>query len=156
MKLEVALTVENGKLVPFGFIMSEYIYSEIKEGDIISGELTINNRKGAATNLQKASLHLWFGKIAKYCNAAGIVLTSIMPKKMEVPVTNENFKYAIWQPCLYAMYNEISTTKIDTVQLSDCAKEIDARLLMPNGVDVPFPSQESLMYESINEQQQDR
>ena len=122
----------------------EYCESVLKPNDMAIFRYVKWTANKARTLRQNSSLYLWFTNIAKYCQAAGIEITKIMPKKLEHPVTEENFKADVFNPCCEALYGHIKSSKLEKEQLSRLVLEIDNRLLMPQGIDVEFPNNERL------------
>ena len=149
MKVEAAFKVENGVIVPFNYIMHEYLMTELKEGDVFSGEMTINNRRGLRTKLQNAAMWLFNTKIAKALNAAGYDMATFYSESNYTLSWSQNsVKEHIWNVISKAMHDTESSSKLDTKQFCEVGEEMGRRLAQSKGISVDWPSRESLSYES--------
>ena len=121
-------------------IEAEYCERKFKVDDRHIFKATRWSKEKGRTLIQNNALHLWFSKIADACFAAGIEITKLMPKKLAHPVTAENFKADVFKPCCNALYEHNQSSKLEKEQLSRLVMEIDNRILLPQGIDVKFPS----------------
>ncbi len=148
MKIEAAFKVENGVIVPFNHVMHEYLMTELKEGDVFSGELTINNRRGLRTKLLNSSMWLFNTKIAKALNDAGYDLKSFFKPDHTLPFSKETVKEFIWDEFSMVLHSTKKSSKLDTKQFCEVGEEMGRRLAQSKGISVDWPSRESLSYES--------
>ncbi len=138
--IEISLRyLGNGKFQAVTSIEAEWCETNFKQDSLSIFKVIKWTEKRGRTKLQNNALWLWFTKIAKFCQDAGIEITEIMPKKLKHPVTKDNFKEDVFNPCCNAIYEHTNSSELSTVELSDLVREIDYRILMPRGINVEFP-----------------
>lgn len=149
MKIEAAFKVENGQLMPFNAVMAEYLAENLQEGDVFSGEMTINNRRGLRTKLQNAAMWLFNTKIAKALNAAGLDMVSFYSaSEYTLSWSQNSVKEHIWNVISKALHGTEKSSQLDTKQFCEVGEEMGRRLATSKGISVDWPSRESLMYEN--------
>ena len=148
MKIEAAFKFEDGRLVPFNTIMEDYFTANLKEGDVLSGDLTINNRRGLRTRLQNSAMWLFNTQIAKALNDAGYDMRNFFDASHVVSFSTNSVKENIWNTFSLHLHGTEKSSKLDTKQFCEVGEEMGARLATSKGISVAWPSRESLMMES--------
>ena len=148
MKVEIALKYENCQFIPYNHIMAEYYAESLKDGDWLSGECTVSNRRGLRTKLQNSSLWLFCTKIAKALNDAGYDMRKFYEgTNYNISWSQNSVKEHIWNVISKAMHDTESSSKLDTKQFCEVGEEMGRRLALSKGINVDWPSRESLSYE---------
>lgn len=95
------------------------------------------------TKLQNAALHLYFTHLAEACTDAGLSLQTVLQNiRLDIPVTPVSVKENIWKPVQKAMLGKVSTTELDTVEISQIWEALNYALSTRLGIHVLFPSEE--------------
>lgn len=103
--------------------------------------LRMDEVKNERTYQQNRAMHLWFTRIAEAWEAAGVPFKIIAGEKVvDLPITPECVKYNLIHPIIKAMFNLDSTAKLTRDQVSELEQAVTDRVLIKNGLDVPFPS----------------
>ena len=150
MKIEAAFKFENGQLVPFNSIMESYFIENLKEGDVLSGDLTINNRRGLRTKLQNSAMWLFNTRVAKALNDAGYDMKNFFNESHTVSFSETSVKEHIWNTFSSALHGTEKSSKLDTKQFCEVGEEMGARLAASKGISVAWPSRDELMMEQDN------
>jgi len=146
--METGFVVLNGKLEPINQTMAAEIAAEFGEGAFVSGELKLSTPKRIRSIAQNAAMYLWWRQIASAAVECGLDIRKLMSQRIDIPATKENIKVVVWVPVMETMTGKTSTAKLDTKEVSEIAMTIDRYLLSKNGINVPFPSMDSLANES--------
>jgi len=103
------------------------------------------------TPTQNDALHLGLERMADAMNDAGYdqKLFFAEIEKLEIPNTKESMK-AIFRAIAHQLYQVESTTELTTTQIQETYDAMNRGLAQKFGVQVPWPSIESIM----NEQQE--
>ena len=97
---------------------------------------------GGRTNRQNRAAHLCFRHLAEALNDAGYGIPHPLNAKLEIPYTEESVKELLYKPVIKAMYNKISTSELQTTELSQSFDAMLNRVAEVTGVVVHFPQHE--------------
>lgn len=109
--------------------------------------------KGTAnvrTVKQNASIHLYCKKVSEALNAGGFSLQKVVSlfKKSEIEWTMLSVKDILWRNIQIALTNKLSTTKLESDEVTNVYKNIDNYLSQKVGIEsIDFPSEQSLIWE---------
>lgn len=102
------------------------------------------------TERQNKAIHLWLENIATTLNDAGLDQRVVLQAyRMDVPWTKESVKEVMWRRVQEAMFNKQSSTKLTTKEVTMVAETIIRFLGRNFGVDVPFPTQDNILWGPI-------
>ena len=95
---------------------------------------------------QNNALHLYYKFISDQLNEMGQEFNyqGITGNTFSTRFTPEIIKEYTWRPIQMALFNIESTTKIDTKQINEIV-EVISKFFAERGIDIEFPSIESLM-----------
>ena len=100
------------------------------------------------TPSQNNALHKYFELVAEALNDAGISRMEyaelVKSRGIELSWSKENVKEDMWKLIQYAKLKKESTTELDKLEVDDIQREMHNFLASKFGIDVPFPSEESL------------
>ena len=107
--------------------------------------IELTEKKNTRSTRQNKALHLMFTIISQQLNEMGIEYqyTGISGKQFSIMHTPELVKSFIWKPLQLALFNEKSTTKINTEQINQIV-DVIAKFFAERGVVIEFPSKEQL------------
>lgn len=91
---------------------------------------------------QNNALHLMFEQLASTLNNEGMSVQKVLT--LEAKFTGKLVKELIWRPTQKWMYKKKSTTELTTREL-DQVFEVIQKALAEKGVDIQFPSIETIM-----------
>jgi len=97
------------------------------------------------TPTQNNSLHLLYTHTAKAMNEEGVTLNKVvesMRSGVELSMTPELVKEAIWKPIQEALTAKRSTTQLDKQKEIDIVYEVFNKFTARFGIHIPFPSQD--------------
>lgn len=97
------------------------------------------------TKLQNRAVHLWFSHIADTFNNHGLDKQTVLSKRVGIRWTPEAVKEDLFKILIKAMYQKSSTTELTTKEFTAAAEMLRDVLAKDYGVDVDFPSEESLI-----------
>ena len=139
-------TIEKGQLKPFNYVVTECLenmpdgYYEVK--------LKRVKKKGKLrTLLQNSSMWLYFTKLGKALNDAGLDMRKVLKPEVEIPWTKDSVHQFLWLPIQGAMYKTESTTDLETDQVSKVYDVLNRHTGEKLGVSVLFPSIDGLRFE---------
>lgn len=113
-------------------------------------QLEVVIRDPVRTNRQNAAMHLYLEQLATAFNDNNLHFTDILNVELETHWTGGMIKEVIWRKVQEAMTGKPSSTKLTTKELSDIAEAIEIALAK-KGIDIPFPSIDSLILTNNNE-----
>ena len=124
----------------------KYLNDLVKDG----AYLEIKRIKKTRSNQTNRALHLYFTFISDELRELGTEFTYQGVKGMElsVPYTPEIVKDYFWRPIQRALFNKESTTQLTHDELNEIIQIIN-RFFADKGVDIVFPSIESLINEQL-------
>lgn len=147
----------QGGTTALSHYMAEEILREFKEGDLVSIEIKKLTPSKARSIPQNSSIHLYCGKLSDAFNNGGFDMKVVFDKMIKSFFISWSMilvKQVMWHKIQYALFDIESTTKLTTDQVTVVYEHINRFTAENFGISIQFPSQESLMYESINEQKQ--
>jgi len=150
MKVEIALKYENGQFVPYNNIMAEYYAESLKDGDWLSGECSVANRRGLRTKLLNSSLWLFCTKVAKALNESGYDMRTFFDEGYFISWSQNSVKEHVWNKISQALHGTEKSSQLDTKQFCEVGEEMGRRLAMSKGISVEWPSRNSLMLEQLD------
>jgi len=104
--------------------------------------VAIEKKTKQRTGQQNKALHLYCELLAETMNDAGYDQRLVMPKMKEgflVPWTQESVKRVMWHSIQKTMFDEESTKKLTTEQVSDVYRVIDKWTSENLNISLPFP-----------------
>lgn len=104
--------------------------------------ISVYNRR---TEAQNNALHLWFDQLAKAFFEAGLDVKAVIGDGIEHPWTDTLVKELIWRKVQESMYGKVSTTELDTDEITKIYDVINRHTSERFGIHIPFPSIESLI-----------
>jgi len=108
--------------------------------------IEIKEIKETRSAKQNNALHLYYKFISDQLNEMGQEFNyqGITGNTFSTRFTPEIIKEYTWRPIQMALFNIESTTKIDTKQINEIV-EVISKFFAERGIDIEFPSIESLM-----------
>ena len=100
------------------------------------------------SNKQNASLHKYLALLSEALNDAGYDCFNFFKEGFAMPWNERLVKELIWRPVQQVVIDKKSTTEADTIQYSEIYDVINAHMSQNKHIFVPWPSNESLMYEN--------
>lgn len=102
--------------------------------------------KKARTPTQNRALHLWFEFIANELNNMGqtFVYAGLVQDTLECEYTKDIVKHQVIKPFMKVMFDKTSTTKLETGEINKLIDAINLYFSERRGVQLPFPSIQSL------------
>lgn len=99
------------------------------------------------TKQQNRSLHLFYKKLAKAFNDAGLDMRKVLSPAIAIPWTEKTIKDLLWRPLQKAYLGKESTTELNTKDIDRIYDVLNREVMAPRGVRVAFPSVEEMLYE---------
>ena len=99
------------------------------------------------TTQQNKSLHLYFEHLASELNDAGLDMRKTLKPNVEIPWSAKTVKEYIWRPIMQAQLGKRSTTEMESQDIDLVFNTITRHLANRFGLEVEFPSIETLMME---------
>ena len=97
------------------------------------------------TNKQNKSMHLWFEMLSKALNDAGLSVMKTMNHDAEIPWSSVTVKEILFKEMMMAAFQKTSTTQLSTIELTIVSETLMRYLAEKHGLQVDFPSLESLI-----------
>lgn len=91
---------------------------------------------------QNAALHKYFQDVANELNEAGLDMRKVLKPSISIPWTRESVKKHLWRPVQDAMYDKLSTTKLETNEVNEVYEVLNRHMAEKFGISVDFPSKE--------------
>ena len=106
-----------------------------------------NKEEKKRTITQNKSIHKYFELVAEELCNQGQTMQNVIKKinKVEILPTRESVKVIIWHEIQKALFGKVSTTELSTGEINKVYEVMSAFLIREFGIDIPFPSIESLM-----------
>jgi hypothetical protein len=101
------------------------------------------------TNLQNNAMHQFFTNLATTLNDAGLSMQIVLDQVAEVQWTPYSIKEVLWKGFQVPMTGKISTTELETEQVSEVYENLNAMLSEKFGVTEHFPSVEEQMLQDL-------
>lgn len=99
---------------------------------------------------QNKALYKAFEQISNELNSLGKDQRIILKPEVSIPWDKDSFKNQIWKPIQKAMYGTKSTADLTTDQVDKVFQIIQKHLGESHGVEIIFPSIESLMFNGLD------
>lgn len=96
------------------------------------------------TTRQNSALHLWFKQLADALNDAGFDMKKTLKEEMEIPWSAHSVKEQLWRPTQEVFLGKKSTKSLSREEVSKIYNIIDRAISQRTGVQVEFPSLETL------------
>lgn len=103
--------------------------------------------KKQRTLTQNRALHLYFTKVAKELNDAGLDLRAVLKPTVEIPWGTESIKTFLWKPVQKLQLGKESTTELTTQEIDKVYETLNRFLGEKHGIHVAFPSEEEMLAE---------
>ncbi len=103
------------------------------------------NEKKQRTLKQNNSLHKYCDMLADELNFAGYDMRKVLKPSVDIPWTAESIKSHLWRPIQMAMYDKLSTTELNTDEVSKVYETLNRHTAEKFGISVIFPSEEEQM-----------
>jgi len=100
------------------------------------------------TKQQNKALHKYFTILAEELNAAGLDMRKVLKPEVEIPWTTQSVKNCLWRPLMQIMVDQISTTDMETKDITLIYETLNRHLSTKFGISTYFPSVEELMLEA--------
>lgn len=97
---------------------------------------------------QNRALHLMFTQLAEELNDAGLDMRKTLKPGVEIPWEGKTIKEYLWRPIMKAQLGKESTTELNTKDIDKVFETIVRHLGEKFGIELQFPSVESLMMEA--------
>lgn len=91
---------------------------------------------------QNKALHLYFTLLSDELNSAGLDMRKTLKPEIAIPWTPETIKEYIWRPVQIAQLNKISTTELNSDEITKIWETLNRHFGERFGLYVPFPSVE--------------
>jgi len=116
--------------------------------NLISKEAEVELKEKTLTRTlrQNRAIHLYCSMVADELSGMGLmhVYTGLKGVELEIRYTQPLVKEIIWKPIQNALFGKESTTDLTTVEVGQVAEHIEM-FFAKQGIDLPFPSIESLI-----------
>lgn len=149
-KVEIGARWNGRTFEPFNDVMLDECNKIFEVGKVyILTDMNYSKSK-IRTVIQNASLHKYLDLLASALNDAGYDIKKVlesMRKGFSVSCTKENLKETVWRPMQIAMFDIESTTKIDTKQISDVYRNVDAFTSKALKVSIPWPDRHNIDFD---------
>ena len=106
------------------------------------------------TLTQNRALHLMYEHLAQELNDAGWDMKRTLKQEIDIAWTKESVKEYLWRPIQELMLKKKSTTELTTKDIDKVMNTLTRHLGDKLGIEIHFPSIETLMmekYEKHNE-----
>jgi len=101
------------------------------------------------TTQQNKSLHLYFEHLAQELNEAGLDMKATLREDAEIPWNGDRVKEFLWKPVMQAQLGKRSTTEMTTKDIDLVFDTITRYIASKHGLQVDFPSMESLSLKEL-------
>jgi len=138
--IEISLRyIGNGKFQAVTSIEAEWCEHNFKESKISIFKVIKWTEKRGRTKLQNNALHLWFTKLAKALNDAGLDMRAVLKPDHFIPWTKDSVKENLFKTVMKVLYpSKDSTAKLETTELIEVSQIVDKKML-ELGIDERFP-----------------
>ena len=97
---------------------------------------------------QNRALHLMFTQLAQDLNDSGLDMRKTLKPGIDIPWSGKTIKEYLWRPIMKAQLGKESTTEMTTKDIDRVFETIARHLGLKFGIQLEFPSIESLMMKS--------
>lgn len=95
---------------------------------------------------QNRAMHKYFQHLADELNDSGLDMRRTLKHDISIPWSGKTIKEFIWKPILKAQLGKESTTEMNTKDIDSVFETITRHMGEKFGLQVDFPSIESLMW----------
>lgn len=89
---------------------------------------------------QNAALHKYCQDVANELNEAGLDMRKVLKPGISIPWNQNSVKRHLWRPIQEAMFDKLSTTKLETKEVSEVYEVLNRHMAEKFGISVEFPS----------------
>lgn len=100
---------------------------------------------------QNKALHLWFDKVAKFFNKAGLDMRKALDPEIDIPWQKETVKDYLWRPIQRELLGIESTIDLKRKNIDEVYNVLNRHFAEKFKVHIPFPSLEEILLQQ-NEQ----
>jgi len=101
------------------------------------------------TDAQNRALHLLFTQLAEQLNDMGFDMRKTLKPEIDIPWNGKTIKEYLWRPIMKAQLGKESTTELTTKEIDEVFDTINRHLGEKFGVNISFPSIDSLMFNQL-------
>jgi hypothetical protein len=135
-----------------GYKDSVPIYSPIdkKDQDALMGHAVIEcapKKTGTRTSRQNRAMHLFFARLVKALNDAGLDMKKVLKPEIDIPWSQTAVKEFLWKPLQLVITDKESTKDLNTDEVTVIYDALNRHLSNKFGVSVPFPEIYRMLYE---------
>ena len=98
---------------------------------------------------QNAALHLMFTQLAQELNEAGFDMKKTLKPEIEIMWNDFMVKEYLWRPLQKTILGKQSTTQLTTTEIDKVFDVLTRHLGQKLGIELAFPSIESLMLDKL-------
>ena len=92
------------------------------------------------TEQQQKAIEVYCHAVAEACNTKGLDMVEVLSKKaVEIPWTQYMVKELIFKKIEFAMLGKVSTTQLETTEVSNIYDVMNRWLINQFNISVPFP-----------------
>lgn len=89
---------------------------------------------------QNAALHKYCQDVANELNEAGLDMRKVLKPGISIPWSKNSVKRHLWRPIQEAMFDKLSTTKLESKEVSEVYEVLNRHMAEKFGISVEFPS----------------
>lgn len=151
MQYEIGVHLNSeGNFIPYNDVMREILLEELEVGENYVFKVVKVKDKKWRTLLQNNALWLYFTKLAKALNDAGLDMRRMLRPEIDIPWNKDSIHDHLWIGLQEAMTNKTSTKKLETHEVSQVYDVLNRHLVEKHNVSLAFPSMDSQMNEYDN------
>jgi len=124
--------------------MAEFIndiYEQLESGNMLL--VNVKTQK-IRTPTQNNCIHKYCEMLSIAFNDAGLDMQTVLAEGTSIPWSETKVKEDIWRTVQIAATGKVSTTKLNTDEVSKVYEIVNRHLSQTFGVSVPFPSKETM------------
>lgn len=144
---EFGVKMVDGKLVGYDLIQREEMAFYLPEGELFIIKPKRAKPKALRTVLQNSAMWLYFRKLGEALNDAGWDMRRFLKPSILIPWNKDTVCDYLWRPIQEPMTGQKSTKKIETKDVGEIYNVLSKLVAERAGVNLPFPSQDSMMNE---------
>lgn len=110
-------------------------------------QMRIEKEKKQRTLKQNAAIHKYFSLLAQALNDAGYDMKKVLRPEIDISWNEYMVKEYLWRGLQKAMTGKVSTTELETHEISKVYEELNRHLASKLGISVPFPEKLPEEYE---------
>ena len=94
------------------------------------------------TAQQNKAIHCYFRLLAAALNDAGYDMKRVLKQSVDIPWTEDSVKRHLWKPIQDAMIGKMSTTQLETFDVSEVYDCLNRHTASKLAVSVAFPEED--------------